>query len=242
MAFAGMMIVGLILVLLCTLAGIGIITLIAGIVLRVKKHKKASTVLFCISGFLLGSVLVVVILAVMPKSKTVSTPSGEAVIKPSWIKKYENCIETHNIEELRKLVDKHPDLVYYYDQNYVMLLDYGLYNCDIAIMRIALDHGAVFDEPLRYDHMVFYSSLDSFFSELDYPDWEKNSEELTVKGEASDKMIEAVKFAIDNGAKLKWEVNHEDQCDNFYDIAVNWVNIDGVISEKDEELLEVIRE
>lgn len=240
MAFAGLMIVGLILIILGALTVLGMIALFIGIILRVKKHKKASGILFCISGVMLGSVLIVIILAVMPKPITISTPSGEAVIRPSWIEKYEECLETHDMEELRRLVDKHPEMVYYYDGNYVMLLDYGLYNCDIDIMQIALDHGAVFDEPLRYEHMVFYSSFDSFFSELDYPDWEKSSEELTVRGETTDKMMKAIEFAMDNGAKLKWKTNHDYQEDNFFDKALAWVNEDGVISEKDMELLEMI--
>lgn len=241
MAFAGLMFVGLILIMLGILGGLGLLLLLIAIIFRVKKKRKASTVLFIISGVMLGSVLIIILLAVIPKSKTVPTPAGDAVIKPSWIEKYEDCLETHNIDELSKLVDKHPELIYYYDANYVMLLDYGLDNCDIDIMQIALDKGAVFDDPLRYDHMVFYSSFDAFFSELDYPDWEKNPDELTVRGQTTDEMIHAVAFAIEHGAKLKWEVNH-DEADNLFDKAVIWINEDGIISEKDEAFLKMIAE
>lgn len=242
MAFAGMMIVGIILLLLCMLVIAGISMLIIGIVLRVKKHKKSSGILFVISGIMLGMVLVIVLLAVMPKSEKVPTPAGDVVIRPSWIEKYEECLKTHNIDELKTLVDKHPDMIYYYDVNHVMLLDYGLANCDVDIMQIAIDKGARFDDPLRYDHMVFYSSFDAFFSELNYPEWEKSPEELIVSGETTDEMIQAVAFAIEHGAQLKWEVNHDDEMDNLFDKAANWVALDGVVSEKDEAFLKMIAE
>ena len=242
MAFAGMMMVGVILLLLCGFVAAGIIMLISGIVLRAKRHKKSSGILFIISGIMLGMVLVFVLLAVMPKSEKVPTPAGDVVIRPSWIGKYEECLKTHNLEELKALVDTHPDMIYYYDVNHVMLLDYGLVNCDIDIMQIALDKGAKFDDPLRYDYMVFYSSFDAFFPELNYPEWEKSSEELILEGETTDEMIQATAFAIEHGAKLKWEINPEHETNNFFDKAANWVAVDGIISETDEAFLKMIAE
>lgn len=240
MAFMGLMVVGVILMILGFLTLTGIILMILGIVLRLKKHKKASKVLFIAAAGMLGIVILVVTLSVMPRPSTVDTPTGEAVIMPSWIEEYQECLETQDMDGLRKLVARHPDMIYYYDANYVMLLDYGLYNCDIEIMQIALDSGAVFDEPLRYDHMIFYTSLDSFFSDLDYPDWEKAPEELVKKGETTERMLDAVAFAIDHGAAVKWNVNNDYQNDNFFDEALLWVNADEVISSRDEELLQLI--
>jgi hypothetical protein len=121
-----------------------------------------------------------------------------------------------------------------------MLLDYGLYNCDIDIMQIALDNGAVFDEPLRYDKMTFYSSLDSFFSELDYPSWKRDESELTIEGNTTDKMLKALEFAINNGAEVSWDVYGGTQKENFYDEALVWVEKDGQVSDKDAELLGMI--
>ncbi|MCH5258010.1 MAG: hypothetical protein J1D87_12005 [Lachnospiraceae bacterium] len=240
MAFAGLMFVWIILFILGAITFIGLLLLVIGIVLKVKKRKKSAAVLFVLSGLMLGSVLLLVLLVVMPKPKTVDTPNGRTTLRPSWIATYKQCLEKSDKDRLEKLVDRHPEMIYYYDANYVMLLDYGLYNCDIEIMQIALDHGAVFDEPLRYEHMIFFSSLDSFFSELDYPDWERETDELTVEGETTDKMIEAVAFAIENGAQLKWEVYNAYQDDNFLDKAVNWVTLDGIVSEEDEKLLNLI--
>ena len=240
MGFMGLIFAGIVLIILGVVVGLGFIALIIGIVLAITKRKKAAIVLFCISGIMLGGVILLVVLAVIPKPTTVETHDGKAMLMPSWIEQYQKCLDEHDIEKLEKLIDNHPEMVYYYDQNRVMLLDYGLYNCDVEIMRIALSNGAKFDEPLRYEHMVFYSSLDSFFAELDYPDWKKSPEELTTKGATTDEMIAAVTFAIDNGVKLTWEVNHDFQSDNFFDKAADWVNLDGVISEKDIELLKLL--
>ena len=240
MAFAGLMFVWIILFILGAIIFIGLLLLVIGIVLKVKKRNKSAAVLFVLSGLMLGSVLILVLLVVMPKPKTIDIPNGRAILRPSWIATYKRCLEKSDKEKLKKLVDRHPEMIYYYDANRVMLLDYGLYNCDIEIMQIALDHGAVFDEPLRYEHMIFFSSLDSFFSELDYPDWKRETDELTVEGETTDKMIEAVAFAIENGAQLKWEVYNEYQEDDFLDKALNWVALDGIVSEEDEKLLNLI--
>ena len=129
-------------------------------------------------------------------------------------------------------------MIYYYDNNHVMLLDYGLYNCDVEIMEIAVDAGAKFDEPLRYDHMLFYSSLDSFFSELDYPRWEKDESQVTKEGKTTQEMIDTIEYAIDHGAKLKWETNND--YDSFAAQARKWIKLDNNRSELDSQLLQLV--
>lgn len=236
MAFMGIFIMWIFFLILGGIAFFGFILLIIGIVLKIKKHNKSSTVFFIISGIMFAIVLSIIIYIFIPKSVKVPTPEGEAVIKPSWMKKYHEYLETHDLERLRNLVEKHHDMIYYYDTNSVMLLDYGLYNCDIDIMRIALDNGAKFDEPLKYNHKSFDSSLDSFFTYLDY---NKPREEETLTGEATEKMIEAIEFAAENGAKLKWE-NFSNEPEYLFDEAAKWVELDEVISETDNKLLQTI--
>lgn len=240
MAFVGLVIVWAIVAILGAIVGLGIIFFIVGIILRLKKKKKASRIFMILGGVNIIGVIIFVVYLIIPKSKEVETPAGYAKIKPLWQKQYNKCLDNHDVDGLRKLVNKHPELIYYYDNNRVMLLDYGLYNCDIDIMQIALDNGAVFDEPLRYDHMTFFSSLDSFFSELDYPSWERYDSELTIDGETTDEMLSALEFAINNGAAVRWDVNSEYLTDNFYDEALVWVEKDGEISDKDDELLKMI--
>lgn len=241
MAFMGIFIFWVFFLILCVIVGFGVIMLIIGIVLKVKKRKKSSMVFFVLSGGAFDIVLLVLAFIFLPHSQTVPTPSGEAKIKPSWIRRYNDALETHDIKSLRKLAEKHPEIVYYSNANLVMLLDYGFYNCDIEIMQTAIDNGAKFDEPLRYNHMTYYSSFDSFFRNLDYPSGEKKPEDLTVKGVATDKMIKTVEFAIDNGAATEWDVYHpEFEPDNLFDSAFEWLDSDGRISEKDDKLLMLI--
>jgi hypothetical protein len=240
MAFMGLFIAGAFIAILGAIVGLGLIYFIIGLILLFKKKKKAARVFMILGGVNIIGVIIFVAYLIMPKSKEIKTPNGYAEIKPSWQRQYKNCLDNHDVDSLRKLVNKHPELIYFYDNNNVMLLDYGLYNCDIDIMQIALDNGAVFDEPLRYDKMTFYSSLDSFFSELDYPSWKRDESELTIEGNTTDKMLKALEFAINNGAEVSWDVYGGTQKENFYDEALVWVEKDGQVSDKDAELLGMI--
>lgn len=174
MAFIGMLIVGVILIVLFFTFIAGIVSLIIGLKQK-KKNKKVSKILFAVSGVCFGILLIVIVLAIIPKSVTVETKNGKAIIKPSWIKEYDRCLD------------------------------------------------------------------ENFFSNLDYPTWEKGSDELTKKGETTDEMITAIAFAIENGAAVRWEVNNgEYENDNLFDKAYNWVNLDETVSDKDMELLMLI--
>lgn len=41
---------------------------------------------------------------------------------------------------MRKLIEKHPEMIYYYDINRVTLLNYGMYNLNIEFKKIAIVH------------------------------------------------------------------------------------------------------
>lgn len=237
MAFMALMLVGVFLVILGAIFIIALILFIVGACLR-KKHRKASNVLFILSGIFAGFLAIILLLLFIPKPETIETRNGEVKIYPSWISKYEKCLDEDDTEGMRKLIEKHPEMIYYYDVNRVTLLDYGMYNLDIELMQIAIDNGAIFDDPLTYDHLIFENSFDSFFDRLDYPDWEK---EVTHKvGETTDEMIETVEFMINHGASLEFENAHDYEHQNFYEHAQSWVNADYELSEKDKQLLELI--
>ncbi|MCR5012672.1 MAG: hypothetical protein K6A72_10035 [Lachnospiraceae bacterium] len=240
MAFMALMIAGVALLILGIFVFIGIVLIIIGIVLRTHDHKVASNILFVVGGLMIVSVAVLAIL-VFNQPKEVETPAGTASLKKSWISTYEKSLDEHDLKKLKKLIDKHPEMIYYYDVNHIMLLDYGLYNCDVDIMQIAVDAGAEFDEPLMYDHKNFYCSLDSFFDELDYPAWNRDEGERTKEGETTEEMIEAVRFAIDHGAMLEWKTNNNYADADFETKVVRWINLDGTVSELDEELLDMVR-
>lgn len=242
MAFMGMVFVMVALAVLGALLLFALIFFVIGLILR-KKHKIAAGILFVLAGLNVLIVGGVILLVVLPSPKTVDTPDGTATLKPSWISKYRECIAANDIEGLNRLFDRHPEMIYYYDANHVMPLDYALYNTNIPMMQCALDHGAVFDDPLRYDHMAYdCGSLCSFFHDLDYPDWEKTETDLHQEGAATDDIIETVRFAIAHGASTVHIPfgNHSDGA--IYEDALYWVQLDGIVSPKDKEFLALLRD
>ena len=237
MAFMGLMIVGIILFILGLLGIFSLLFLVIGFFIR-KKHKKISNVLFTLSGINITILAVILFMIFLPKPKTVETPNGKARLYPSWISQYEKYLDTNDTEGMGKLIEKHPEMIYYYDSNRVTLLDYGMYNLNIELMKIAIDHGAVFDDPLTYDHLIFDNSFHSFFQELDYPAWKK--EVTHEKGVTTDEMIETVTYMIEHGASLEYENSTDYGYHNFYEQAADWVMEDGTMSRKDRQLLQLI--
>lgn len=238
MAFMGLMVVAIILILLGIMFLLALILFTIGAIIR-KKHKKASNVLFIIAGINAGLLAVVLLFIFIPKPETIETRDGEAKIYPSWISEYEKCLDEGDNDGMRKLIEKHPEMIYYYDVNRVTLLDYGMYNLDVELMQIAIDNGAIFDDPLTYDHLIFENSFDSFFDRLNYPDWEK---EVTHKeGDTTDAMIETVEFMLNHGASLEFENTNDYEHQNFYERVNSWVNSDYYLSDKDQKLLSLIK-
>ena len=234
MAFMGLMVVGIILIVLGVMFLLALVLFIIGACVR-KKHKKASKVLFIIAGIDAGLLAAVLLYIYIPKPETIETRNGEVKIYPSWIAKYEKCLDEGDNDGMRKLIEKHPEMIYYYDVNRVTLLDYGMYNLDVELMQIAIDNGAIFDDPLTYDHLLFENSFESFFEQLDYPDWER---EVTHKaGETTDEMIATVEIMINHGASLEYENAYEYEYQNFYEEAEVWVMEDYDLSDKDKQLL-----
>ena len=237
MTFMALAVVGIILVIIGVVFAIALILFIIGLCLR-KKHKKAAKVLFIIAGINAGLLAVVLLYIYIPKPEIIETRDGEVSIFPSWISKYEEYLDEGDTEGMRKLVEKHPEMIYYYDSNRVTLLDYGMYNLDVEIMQLAIDNGAIFDDPLTYDHLTFENSFDSFLDRLDYPDWEK---EVNHKvGETTDEMLETVEFMINHGARLDYPNAYGYEYQNFYEEATDWVNSDNYLSDKDKKLLALI--
>ena len=246
MAFIGMVYSGIfITVLLIVYAVLGISALalvIIGIIL-LRKHRIAAVVMFIIAVLNVTGIVVSFNFIVSPKPFTQETRDGGRVtIYPEDWSAMHSAVENRSSERIGELLDKHPELLYFYDQNRVSIIEYGLYNLDTDMMRVALDHGAVFDDPLRYKNSTLYSSLESFYRCLYYPDEERSP--LYEAGAVTDEMIEAVRFAIENGAEIIYDQNSykltEHNPHNFYETTLLWVYKDDKISEKDEKLLSLV--
>ncbi|MCM1022910.1 MAG: hypothetical protein NC395_02480 [Prevotella sp.] len=244
MAFMGLVFVGIALAVLGTLLFFALLFFVIGLIIR-KKHKTASKVLFTLSGVNFAVTAGTVIYVVSPHPMTVETPDGTASLKPSWISEYKDCIAENDIEGLDRLFGKHPDMIYYYDVNHVMPLDYAMYNTNVPMMKCAVEHGAVFDDPIRYEHRAYEcGSLCSFFGNLDYPDWERSESELHKAGVVTDDILETVRFALENGASavhMPFGNHTDDKIGTLYENMSNWVRQDGDVSPNDEELLKLIQ-
>jgi len=243
MAFAGMFLGTVFVVIAILIFFIAFVELIIGIILLVKKKKVPGIILLVLSAIPVVVTVVLLIIAYFtaeyPEYDTYD--GGTVTINMEDVRIMKNIIRAKDMEGLDEYLDKHPELIYYQDNNHQTLLEYGLHDFNVEIMQTAVDHGAVFDaEPtfrnLRYDH-----SLENFFDE-EYRTFAIGHEPDTppyASGVATEEMIEAARFAIDHGADVEWDKNTGHY--TFADHVEWWISSDGQISDKDNELLELAR-
>lgn len=196
-----------------------VIFLVAGLML-LKTHETIAIILFILSGLNLIGVTAWKIYEYNFK-ETIVTSDGEVKIKQAKCLKYEEYVESANIEKINELLGKYPEMIYYkiHDENRQTLLFYGLYHCDIDIMQCALNHSKRFNDPALNINGNF---LRNFFAYMN--------------GNTTDEIINIVKFALEHGAEVVYE-NW-----NLYERAEKWVMNDGIVSRKDKELLSLIKE
>ena len=225
---------------------IAFVELIIGIVLLVKKKKVPGIILLVLSA--IPVVVTVVLLAVAyftaeyPEFDTYD--GGTVTINMEDVRVMKNIIRAKDMEGLNEYLDKHPELIYYQDNNHRTLLEYGLHDHNVEIMQIAIDHGAVFDAEPTFRNLRYNYSLENFFN-YEYRTFALGHQPDTPPyafGVATEDMIEAARFAVDHGAETVWKTEESDGVNwDFAVMVEEWVNDDGEISETDEELVEYAR-
>lgn len=241
MAFMGMVFAAGVILILIIINVITVIELVIGILLYMTNHKKSGTVLFILSGIpIVAALIAIVFFIYIIRYPQYESDHGKVTLNKSWIEKEKKLLKEHNNEGLTKLLNKHPDLIWYIDINHVNLLEYGLFNCDVELMQIAYDRGLRFDDPRVYDHMIYACTLDGFYTHLGYPSTIEEQVENYPPGVTTDEIIEALRFAIEHGAQTEWGHNGTSSETSIYSRAEYWVNTDGVMSEKDCELLSML--
>ncbi len=246
MAFAGMFLGFIFLcVVACVFVAV-IAMLVIATILMVKKKRKTATVLYVIASIpivisiVLGIVLVCI--NVFPTYETYD--GGKVVIFTGDISHMKTLIGDGKYKDLDEWLDKHPELIYYLDHNQCGLIDFALYNCDVRLMEIALSHGAKFDDSRRYDRLVYNASLQTFYYNLGYSGFvggRYHHEDKYTSGVTTYEMIEAVKFAVDHGAAVKWEpsaFSDKSHKETLFVVTSHWIDEDGKISDCDREMLE----
>lgn len=194
------------------------IFLVAGLMLF-KTHETIAIIMFVLSGLnFLGFTAWKIYECTF--KVTIETSDGEVKIKNTICDKYKEYVTSMDVEKINEILDKYPALIYYEiheDCNRQTLLFYGLYHCNVDMMRCALKHGEQFNDSKLNINDNF---LCSFFN--------------YVNGNTTDEIIDTVKFALEHGAKVVYK--HWD----LYDEAREWVMNDGVVSPRDDELLDLI--
>lgn len=179
MAFMGMVLGAIFIVILLCIAGLMLLFFTAAIILKIigkvkenKKVKRAGTVfivlgsVFAVPLVLLGGYIWFTIAFVK-----VDLPNGHTAyeLNSNYNKviSYADNGDEESIEELEKLLDKHPNLVYIRDNNSRSVLEYGIENGNSGLVRLALDKGAVFDDPAIYEHRAYVkTSMEDFINSL----------------------------------------------------------------------------
>lgn len=181
MAFMGLLIANAVLTILLIILFIAVVFLIIAIILKIVGKKKdskgfriAGNVFFVLSG--LNALPLILIAGYMIFATTFTyeeMPDGDRkYILMSDIDKLNEIVNENSFdtaEKLDKLLNRSPNLVYYLDVNKKGVIDFGLENGNFAVVETAIEHGAKFDDPRRYDHMAYeHNSMDYYLSEIQY--------------------------------------------------------------------------
>ena len=240
MAFAGMFIAAIFIVIAIIVFTIALIELIVGIVLMCKKKKVPAIILFVLAA--IPVIITVISVSVYmykqnhPQFETYD--GGTVTLNMRDVNKMMDLLRAKDMDGLDKLLDKHPDLIYYQDINRRTLLEFGVESCSVEVMEIAYDHGARFDEPTVFDGLIYDYSLEAFADENYWNflySYNDEFEPWLIKGETTDEVIDALKFAVEHGAKTDWDMVGGW---TFADRIREWAKSDGNYTAKDRELVQ----
>ena len=175
MAFISMVFASIFIVLLMIIVFLMLIFLVLAIVFKIVGKSKGSRKLKIAGNVFLGLGILfsVPIIALTAYSvfnaafEEVTLPDGETryvlTQRISEMNSYIEAPDERSLSALEKLLDKDSSLVFYHDINHYSIIDNGIKMGNADIVRIALEHGAVFDNPERYDRMAYVSSSMDYF-------------------------------------------------------------------------------
>ena len=134
------------------------------------------------------------------------------------------------IAEIEKLLDKNPNLVYFHDNNRMSILDVGLENGNAKLVRTAIEHGAVIDNPERYERMAHVeTSMEEYLKNMRKRDFTRDD-------------IEIITLLFENGADTSYKFrNKVDLYSNPFGMAI-WSVLynDSVVTDDELEFIQVI--
>lgn len=212
MAFMGMVIATIFSIILIIHIVLMLIFFILALVLKIvgskkesKKMKNAGTV-FLVLGivFALPVIALIIYVSFHTTFTAVTLPDGETkYVRTRSISKmdsYLNNPDENSLNALDKLLDKNSSLVFYHDINRESILDDGLEMGNADIVRMALEHGAIFDNPERYDYKAYEkNSMDSYLG-------------YCIERSITEEDIEIVEIMFENNVSTELEI----ELGNYY--------------------------
>ena len=165
MAFMGMVIIVLAAIYFFMILTLVVLTLIFKIVGRKKESKKLKIVgnvfLVLVIIFTLPVIAITIYQKFNENFRKLTFPDGKRKYVRTWqieeMYSYIKEPDENSLSALEKFLDENPGLVFYYDYSHEGILDKGLNAGNLKIVKIALEHGAIFDNPKKYN-----KSMDSY--------------------------------------------------------------------------------
>ncbi len=240
MAFMGMF-VGTILLIVTTIVIIlSLIFIITAIILKIIGKKKDSKKLkitgnvFLVLGIVNIAPIIIFIGYLTYKSHFAEVELPDGKTKDVSIKSAYKVMELSRdgsdeaIEELEKLLDKNPDLVFFHDNNRESILEIGLENGDADVVKIAIQHGAVIDNPERYEHMAYVkTTMQDYFGGM-------------IGREFTREDIEIIKILFENGADTSYKLRVHYYSNAFGMSVWGILYNDGIVTDDELEFIQVI--
>lgn len=224
MAFMGMFIIFIAMLLIGGLIVTMFASLIIGIVTR-KKKPILSRVLLCISGAIFLLFAGVITYIAMPKPKTIETPEGEKTIMSDVKEDYLQAVKGSDYDTVDSLLTKYPELVYCLDVNSLDALQYFADNDDLDGVQLLLDHGARFDNGVTLKHRISEYAIKDYF----------NYQNTTRTPEG---MVKMLKLMTDNGADVNYtNAVHSSNISALFDVMYRVIEDDKI----DDGELEAVR-
>ena len=233
MAFIGLLVVDIIFLALLVGIILSIIFLIVGIVQKIRE-KKSSVVFFVLAILCIMPPIICVGLFIIVNSiSTVTLYDGsKKIISTKKKNEFSELIKKDDLtdselEAIDEILSNTPNLIYYLGSNYTGMIDYGLINGDYDLVKMALEHGAIYDDARRYDVINTYNnSMDCFLV---------NASGRTITSED----VDILKSLFENNASTEFEGSSS--CySNYFGIACWYVLYnDETVTDTELEFIKV---
>lgn len=257
MAFMGLMFATVFIVLLMIhiflMLMFFVLTAVLKIVGRKKENKKMKIAgnVFLVLGIIFAVPIIALIIFIVFNAifTKVTLPDGETKYvltrNISAMDSYAETPDEKSLNALEKLLDKNSSLVFYHDVNHESVLDDGLKTGNADIVGIALDHGAIFDNPQRYENMAYVANSMDWYLEkcIGRGITEDDIEivEIMFENNASTELKKSSGYYSNIFGKAAWAVLYNDEAVTDTELEFIRVFVDnGLFSDTELLLMEEV--